>query len=248
MTKKIFYLFSLALIASMVLASCATGAAQPGTSKNVYMTINTEQVSTWVRNFNPFSPDARGATGTAIYEPMMIYNKATAKVVPWLATEYTWSADNSLLTFKIRKGVKWSDGQPFTAKDVVFTFNLLKNNAALAGTASGVINEFIDSFSAPDDTTVEFKFKTVHTPAFFDLANQVIIPEHIWKDISDPLTFTNDNPVATGPFTEVTKFDNQIYVIEKNPHYWQPGKPYFQGLRFPAYAGNDQANMALVNG
>jgi peptide/nickel transport system substrate-binding protein len=214
----------------------------------VFMTINTEQVSTWVRNFNPFSPDARGATGTAIYEPMMIYNKSTGKVVPWLATEYSWNADNTILTFKIRQGVKWSDGQPFTAKDVIYTFDLLKNNAALSGTASGILNEFIESISAPDDFTVEFKFLAVHTPAFYDLADQIIVPEHIWKDVQDPLTWTNDDPVATGPFTQITKFDTQIYVVEKNPYYWQEGKPYFQGLRFPAYPGNDQANMALASG
>ncbi len=214
----------------------------------VFLTINTEQVSTWVRNFNPFSPEARGATGTAIYEPMMIYNKSTGKMVPWLATDYAWSADSKTLTFKIRTGVKWSDGQPFSAKDIVYTFNMLKTNAALSGTATGILNEYIDSFSAPDDATVEFKFKMVYTPAFYDLANQIIVPEHIWKDVADPGTWTNDNPVATGPFTEITKFDTQIYVVEKNPYYWQEGKPAFQGLRYPAYPGNDQANMALTNG
>jgi len=249
MSKKVLAFLSLALIASMLFSACQKATTEPTKPPApVFMTINTEQVSTWVRNFNPFSPDARGATGTAIYEPMMIYNKATGKVVPWLATEYTWNADNTVLTFKIRPGVKWSDGQPFTAKDVVYTFDLLKNNPALSGTASGILNEFIDSFSAPDDLTVEFKFKTVHTPAFYDLANQIIVPEHIWKDVQDPLTWTNDNPVATGPFTQVTKFDTQIYIVEKNPYYWQPGKPYFQGLRFPAYPGNDPANMALANG
>jgi peptide/nickel transport system substrate-binding protein len=165
----------------------------------IYMTINTEQVSTWVRNFNPFSPDARGATGTAIYEPMMIYNKSTGKNVPWLATEFTWSADNTVLTFKLRQGVKWSDGQPFTAKDVVFTFDLLKNNEALAGTASGILNEYVESLTAPDDYTVEFKFKMVYTPAFYDLANEIIVPEHIWKDVQDPQTWTNDNPSRYGP-------------------------------------------------
>ena len=102
--------------------------------------------------------------------------------------------------------------------------------------------------SAPDDFTVEIKFKTVYTLALYDLANQYIVPEHIWKDIADPVTFTNDNPVGTGPFTEVTRFEDQIYVVEKNPYYWQEGKPYFQGLRYPAYPGNDQANLALVNG
>lgn len=218
MSKKVLAFLSLALIASMLFSACQKATTEPTKPPEpVFMTINTEQVSTWVRNFNPFSPDARGATGTAIYEPMMIYNKATGKVVPWLATEYTWNADNTVLTFKIRPGVKWSDGQPFTAKDVVYTFDLLKNNPALSGTASGILNEFIDSFSAPDDLTVEFKFKTVHTPAFYDLANQIIVPEHIWKDVQDPLTWTNDNPVATGPFTQVTKFDTQS-ILWKRTH------------------------------
>lgn len=48
----------------------------------------------------------------------MIYNKSTGKLVPWLATEYSWNADNTVLTFKIRQGVKWSDREPFTAKDI----------------------------------------------------------------------------------------------------------------------------------
>jgi peptide/nickel transport system substrate-binding protein len=221
----------------------ATQAPEPA-----YLTVNFEQWSTWVRNFNPFSPDALGSTVTAIYEPMMIYNKSTGELVPWLATEYAWSEDNMTLTFTTLAGVKWSDGEPFSANDVVYTFNLLKDNPALAGTASGVLNEYITSFSAPDDNTVEFQFNTVYTPALYDLANQVIVPEHIWKDIADPLTFTNDNPVATGPFTEVSKFESQIYVLDKNPNYWQEGKPAFQGIRYPAYADNDAANLALAAG
>jgi peptide/nickel transport system substrate-binding protein len=220
----------------------------PPTAAPVYLSINTEQVPTWVRNFNPFSPDARGPTATIIYEPMMIYNKATAKLVPWLATEYSWSADDLTLTFKIRQGVKWSDGQPFSAKDVIYTFDLLKNNPALPGVVSPVLAEYVDTYSAPDDFTVVVKFKTVQTTALYDLANQFIVPEHIWKDVADPQTFTNDNPVGTGPFTQVTRFEDQIYILEKNPNYWQPGKPAIQGLRFPVYPGNDQANLALVNG
>lgn len=216
--------------------------------KDAFLTVNVEQVSTWLRNFNPFSPDTRYPAQTGMYEPMLVFNKATSELVPWLATEYKWSEDNKTLTFKIREGVKWSDGQPFSAKDIVFTFDLLKNNPALATVATSVLNDYVDTYSAPDDTTVELKFKSVYTPALYDLANQPIVPEHIWKDIKDPVTFTNENPVATGPFTEVTRFDDQIYVVEKNPYYWQEGKPYFQGLRYPAYPGNDQANLALASG
>ncbi len=244
-TKLLLLVTSILVITSLLMASCGT---TPTSGSGDYLTINYEQLSTWVRNFNPFSASALGSTATAIYEPMMIYNKSTAKLVPWLATDYTWSADNKTLTFKIRHNVKWSDGQPFSANDVIYTFNLLKDNSALAGTASNILNQYIDTFSAPDDFTVEFNFKTVYTPSLYDLANQLIVPEHIWKDVADPTTWTNDNPVGTGPFTQVTKFDAQIYILDRNPHYWQAGKPYFQGIRYPSYADNDAANLALANG
>jgi peptide/nickel transport system substrate-binding protein len=244
-SRNLWLLVSLLVISSMLLASCGT--ASPATS-GAYLTINFEQVPTWVRNFNPFSASPLGSTGSAIYEPMMIYNKSTGKLVPWLSTGYTWNTDNTLLTFKIRPNVKWSDGQPFTAQDVVYTFNLMKSNDALIGTGSNVLREYVDSVTAPDDSTVEFKFNTVYTLALYDLANQIIVPQHIWKDVKDPLTWTNDNPVATGPFTQVAKFDSQIYILEKNPYYWQPGKPAFKGLRYPAFADNDAANLALANG
>ncbi|HTX90088.1 MAG TPA: ABC transporter substrate-binding protein [Anaerolineales bacterium] len=244
-SKSLWLFISLLVVSSMLLASCGSNASS---SNGTYLTINFEQVPTWVRNFNPFSASPLGATLTAIYEPMMIYNKSTGKLVPWLATEYAWNSDNTLLTFKIRQNVKWSDGKPFTAQDVVYTFDLLKNNSALSGTGSNVLSQYVDSVTAPDDFTVEFKFKAVYTLAIYDLANQVIVPEHIWKDVKDPLTWTNDNPVATGPFTKVAKFDSQIYIMEKNPYYWQPGKPAFKGIRYPAFADNDAANLALANG
>jgi peptide/nickel transport system substrate-binding protein len=263
MYKKTFSFLCLLSVLAMMLSACGgtapaqapadqspTTASQPvaAPTEPVYLTVNVEQVSTWVRNFNPFSPDVRYPAQTGMYEPMMVYNKSISQLVPWLATEYTWNADNTALTFKLRQGVKWSDGEPFTAKDVIFTFNLIKNNAALATVATAILTDDVDTFTAPDDYTVEIKFKTVYTPAIYDLANEYIVPEHIWKDVADPVTFTNDHPVGTGPFTEVTRFEDQIYVVEKNPYYWQAGKPYFQGLRYPAYPGNDQANMALASG
>jgi peptide/nickel transport system substrate-binding protein len=269
--NKIFMLLVAMISVAMLLASCGGGATAPVATEApantvpgpaptsapqattapspVFMTINMEQQATWVRNFNPFSPDARLQAGQGtIYEPLMLFNKATGELVPWLATGYSWNSDNTELTFEIRPGVLWSDGQPFTVKDVLYTFDLLKSKPELLNNIGSILTDDIESWSAPDDSSVVFKFKVVHTPALYPLSNQLIVPEHIWKDVQDPATFTNENPVGTGPFTEITKFQDQIYVIEKNPHYWQPGKPSFQGLRFPAYPGNDQANLALANG
>ena len=161
-SRNLWLVISLLVISSMLLASCGS---KPSGNSGAYLTINFEQVPTWVRNFNPFSASPLGSTGSAIYEPMMIYNKSTGKLVPWLATGYSWNTDNTLLTFKIRPNVKWSDGQPFTAQDVVYTFTLMKNNDALIGTGSNVLREYIDSVIAPDAATVEFKFNTVYTIA-----------------------------------------------------------------------------------
>lgn len=108
--------------------------------KPVFLSVSMEQQSTWVRNFNPYSPDARVPAGQGfIYEPMMVFNKSTGDLVPWLATGYTWSENDTILTFNIRQGVLWSDGQPFTAQDVIFTFDLLKTHDALVNYMGGTL-------------------------------------------------------------------------------------------------------------
>ncbi|MBS2026086.1 MAG: ABC transporter substrate-binding protein, partial [Deltaproteobacteria bacterium] len=98
----------------------------------------------------------------------------------------------------------------------------------------------------PSHHVVHFHLQRVFYPLLFGLAPQPIVPEHIWKDVADPVAFPNETPVATGPFTEVNVFTSQLYELGKNPHYWQPGKPAVDALRFPAYPSNERANLALV--
>jgi peptide/nickel transport system substrate-binding protein len=219
------------------------------------LTISQEQQQTWVRNFNPFLPESQGSrwpTNAGIHEPMIIYNTATSKIEPWLATEWAFNADNTVLTFTIRDGVTWSDGEPFTADDVAFTFNLIKDTPGLTSpsgtTAAFGDTGYLASIEATDPKTVTFTFSRVYTPALYDLGMQPIAPKHIWEKVADPVTETNENPVGTGPFTNVTRFEAQVWQLEKNDTYWQEGLPLFQGIRFPAYATNDAANLATVNG
>ncbi len=209
------------------------------------------QNTTWTRNFNPFAATPRIPTLYGVYEPLMINNSAKGELVPWLADKYAWSSDNKSLTFTLHDGVKWSDDQPFTSSDVAFTFNLFKNTAGLSGPGGQAMRgaeAYVDSISAPDAKTVVFNFKTVFTPGIYDIITQVIIPEHIWKAIQDPVKFTNDDPVGTGPFTQIANFQTQTYQVDKNPNYWQPGKPAFKGIRCPALASNDQVNLQLAAG
>src|SRR5688572_11851713 len=110
--------------ACLLAVSCGEGArpaAEPG-----IVTVVAKQEASWVRNFNPLMiPLALWGTLGGIYEPLMTYNVVTGEYVPLLATRYRWEAGNRRLVFELRKGVKWSDGAAFSAKDAEFTYRLL---------------------------------------------------------------------------------------------------------------------------
>ncbi len=209
--------------------------------------VSVEQQSAWVRNFNPLFAGAgsRWPTRAGVYECLEIFSPAVGQWTPWLATGHTWSEDRRTLRFTLRDGVRWSDGKPFSADDVAFTFQLLKQHAALD---AGGVWRFVEDVRAEDARTVAFQFSRVYIPGFAELAQQPIVARHVWEKVADPVTFTNPEPVGTGPFTEVTLFRNQVYELGRNPHYWQPGKPAVSALRFLAFPTNDQANLALVEG
>jgi peptide/nickel transport system substrate-binding protein len=201
----------------------------------------------WVRNFNPLSPagSARWPTSSGIYEPLFIYNSMTGEYVPWLGLDYTWEKGNKVLKMLIRDNVKWSDGEPFSAEDVAFTFNIKRKHRALDTRDSwGYLKEVI----AVSDTIVRFEFKRVYVPGFDALATQSIVAKHIWNTIDDPVKYSNPNPVGTGPFTEIIRFDNQLWELGKNPNYWQKGKPQINKLIFPTYPSNEQVTLALLSG
>ena len=144
----------------------------------------------------------------------------------------------------LRKGVKWSDGKPLTAADVAFTFNYGKaHNVDLSGLmTSGQITSI-----KTHANTVTFNFKTVNTTVLQQLLSNVcIIPQHLWKNVKNPLTFTNSKPVGSGPFTKVVSFSNQEFTLGKNPHYWQ--KVRYAGLRVPAFSSNTSALVAMRPG
>lgn len=225
-------------------AGCAIERPEPPAG---ILSVSIEQTSAWVRNFNPLLPSGAGRwpTRNGIYEPLQIYNGVTHRWVPWLGRAATWSDDLRTLRVDLRPGVLWSDGAAFTAADVVFTFDLMRRYRVFD---SNAVWSFLESVTAPDDHTVEMRLTRVFVPGMDSLLQQPIVPRHVWESVADPMTFTNPDPVGTGPFTEVRVFRNQVYELGRNPRYWQPGKPAALGLRFLAFPSNDQANMALIEG
>jgi peptide/nickel transport system substrate-binding protein len=232
----------LAPLCALLALACVRQAPPP---QHGVMTVSVEQLSSFTRNFNPLTPAVapRWPTISGIYEPLIVFNSVKGEYVPWLAESYEWLEGGRVLRFHIRQGVLWSDGQPFSAKDVIFTFELMKKHSALD--RSGVWS-FVSRISAFGDRAVDFEFPRIFLPGLYEIAPQPIVPEHIWSRVADPVTFANENPVATGPFTEIRLFQNQIYELGRNPHYWQPGKPKVEALRFPAYPSNERANLALI--
>ncbi|MGL4961060.1 MAG: ABC transporter substrate-binding protein [Inquilinus sp.] len=249
---------SLNLTRRSLLQAAAAAGAMAGTAPFVraqdgsgapLLRIGAGQAASWVRNFNPLVPDSLFPTQYAIHEPMLVFSTATGKTTPWLATGWGFSDDGKRLSFTLRDGVKWSDGQPFTARDVAFTLNLLKKNPGLSG--SGGIRGVMDTMTgaaATDDRTCTVDFSRAFTPALYAIGQQSIVPEHVWKDVADPVTHANETPVGTGPFTQVTVFKPQYWELHRNPNYWQPGKPGIEGLAFPSYASNDAGTLGLING
>jgi peptide/nickel transport system substrate-binding protein len=240
------HLVGLLVSTALLIAACGgpsgTGAVRrvPGGT----LTIASESGALWTCGFNPFNTSVNVAFGL-IYEPLIYDNLLNDTKTPWLASSYQWSSDSKTLTFTIRSGVNWSDGQPFSAADVVYTFNLIKQNPALDQQA---VWSVLASVTQEGADTVVMAFSKPAASAFYLVAGQVpIVPQHIWSAINDPQTANDSTPIGTGPFT-VGQCTPQNITYSRNPNYWQKGLPYLQTVNYPAFADNNPANAYLATG
>ena len=231
------------LVERFQLGSSNTNTGAATTGKTLVMESSPE--STITQAFNPFVPTqaayGMGATGL-IYEPLIQFNLvAPPKNYPWLATSYAWSNGGKTLTFAIRQGVKWSDGQPFTPADVVFTFNMMKANAAVNlngvkyGSVSASGNNVVLNFATPQFANLQ------------NIAGTAMVPKHIWGSVSNPGTFVDASPVGTGPM-KLGSFTPQGFTLVKNPSYWQASLVQVPKVFFPVYTSNTSALSALYSG
>ncbi|MCE7988422.1 MAG: ABC transporter substrate-binding protein [Caldilinea sp. CFX5] len=185
---------------------------------------------TQFNNHNPFSPDAYDAfhVGTlpAMVEPLIMFNVLTGEHENWLAERWEYNDDFTAITLKLRAGIKWDDGEPFTADDVVYSFNMMRDNAA------GMVHladlpAFLQEAVKVDDLTVRLLLKRPN-PAFWATTlttnhSPVIVPKHIWAD-KNPLEFTNFDlaaglPVGSGPFKLVAASPQQK-VYDRRTDWW----------------------------
>jgi len=184
------------------------------------------------------------------YEPLASYDKK-GKLIPFLAAEIPsvenggLARDGKSVIWKLKQGVKWSDGQPFTAEDVVFTYKFLSNPSAAATTTA--YYEAAKSVEAVDDHTVKITFKDAN-PAWallFIGQNGLILPQHIF------LKYNGSNareapgnllPVGTGPYRVVEFKPGDIVVYEANPFFRVTNQPLFK--RVELKGGGDATSAA----
>jgi peptide/nickel transport system substrate-binding protein len=167
--------------------------------------------------------------------------------VPGLAESWKVSDDELTWTYKIRRGVKWSDGQPLTARDAAYTFNrILKGTFEQTNYGNYVGN--IKSVTAPDDTTLVMTTKEP-SPSMLRLAVP-ILPEHIWKSIDEKevSTFDNEkNAVGSGPFKLEERRTGQFVRLSVNKSYWG-GAPKIDEVVFRVFNNTDAMVQALRKG
>lgn len=166
--------------------------------------------------------------------------------IPRLAESWTVSDDTLTYTFKIRSGVKWSDGEPFTAADVAFTLETF-----------GPLNTYlsksmpmIEAVSAPDDTTFVIQLKQPLT-AILDLLDKEVfplMPKHVYEGTDVTSNDANRAPVGLGPFRFVSWDTGRAITFERNPNYWEEGKPYVDAVVFALIPDAQQQLNALSSG
>ncbi|PSN18354.1 peptide ABC transporter substrate-binding protein [filamentous cyanobacterium CCP5] len=171
-----------------------------------------------------------------VYEPLASYD-AEGQLQPFLAATVPTvenggvAEDGRSVTWQLRQDVTWSDGEPFTADDVVFTYEFVSNPQVAAATAQ--FYEAVDGVEALDDHTVKVTFKEPN-PAWsvpFTGQTGMILPRHVWSDYNNleaREALANWQPIGTGPYT-VLGFEPGLVVFAANPAYWD-GTPGLEGL------------------
>ena len=243
MSNTIYRYVVLFLILALVLSEIsATTMIVNAEDKNVLVITVSEEIS----SLNPMVGNSLvdWFIFNLIYDKLAIYD-TELKPHPWLAESWEASANGTTWTIHLVRNATWHDGQPFMAKDVKFTIEYIKEHE-IALWLDEV--EDIESVETPDDYTVVIR--TSRPMAYLDtyvLPRLPILPEHIWKDITDPEIYPNENPVGNGPFKLVEYKSGEYLRFVANENYWR-GKPHIDEIIAKIGLSSDTAFLELKKG
>ena len=251
-TAERYFQMHYALLAIFALAACGESPSDqglPGTAirqvprdRTLIMDCASNNICAGqIRDYNSFNPYLPGTTSRTgfnfVYEPLYFYNAFAGEMIPWIATGHRFNDDYTEVTIDIRPGVKWSDGRPWTARDLVFTINMLRANAPDLSYSTDMDN-WVAEAVAEDSLTARIRL-TAPNPRFvfsyltgnFGIG-MTIVPEHVWAG-KDPREFTNFDlqsglPVFSGPYQLVLSTPQQrIWDLRRD---WWAAETGFQQL------------------
>jgi peptide/nickel transport system substrate-binding protein len=187
----------------------------------------------------------------SVFNNLVLYDQSKPQnspqdIVPDLAKSWSWGNGGKDLTFKLQEGVKWHDGQPFTAKDVVCTFDLLtgKGEDKLRRNPRRPWYGNVDNVTTNGDLEVTVHLKRPQPWLLSLLASgySPIYPCHI------PSAQMRTKPIGTGPFKFVEFKQNEGVKLTKNTDYWKKGRPYLDGIEFTIVPNRATAMLSFVSG
>lgn len=267
-TKKVLAGFTAAAIAASMITGCGAGAkTETAVSTEAETTAAEEKETTAAETAQDtekrkeriltvsgngdfgfpsvytISPKGQGyMTLSYIFDTLMW--KDESGLVPYLAEDYSVSEDGLTYTFQLRKGVSFTDGTPFTAEDVKFTFDYMKEHPY-----KWVSVSMVEEASVVDEHTVEIKLNKTYNPFLSDVAGSLpILPKHIWENVTEPETFTEpEAAISTGPFI-LENYDAAAgtYTFKANEDYFY-GDVQIDKLVIANVSGGD-SKEALLSG
>jgi peptide/nickel transport system substrate-binding protein len=186
-----------------------------------------------------------------VFNNLIMYDQSVAQsglqsIVPDLATEWLWDDAKTRLTFKLRQGVKWHDGKPFTARDVKCTWDLLlvRSTEKLRVNPRKTWYGNLDEVVTNGDYEVTFRLKRPQPafPALLASGFSPVYPCHV-----SPAQM-RQNPIGTGPFRFAEFKRNEIIRTVRNPEYWKAGRPFLDGIDWAIIKNQSTGMLTFVAG
>ena len=187
----------------------------------------------------------------AVFNNLVLFDQhvpqnSLQSIVPDLATDWSWGEDKTELTVRLRQGIKWHDGEPFTARDVKCTWDLItgKSSDKLRVNPRKSWYKNLSDVTLNGDYQVTFHLKRSQ-PAFIALLASGVSPVYPCHVSAHDMRI---HPIGTGPFKFVEFKPNERITLTRNPDYWKKGRPYLDGIEYTIIRNVSTANLAFTSG
>jgi peptide/nickel transport system substrate-binding protein len=243
------------MLAVMTLAACGSGGGGSGSGGQGNPSGTPQRggtltfaIDSFPQDMNPYSSTADNisiAVFGAWWEFLVRPTQNGTGYEPRLASSYTVSPDNRAYTFNLRTGVKFSDGTPMTAADVMFSLHraFTDPNSQIA-----FVGPKIASMTAPNAHRVVIKLKSAWPYLLADLSgfNAAILPMHLIQ--KEGYAAFLKHPVGTGPFMWSSSSPGVSITVVRNPYYWEKGRPYLNSIVFHVVASDTARATSVLGG